>query len=112
MHRNSVARAQTCRSGRASRRVRRADGNPTNGGSMPQPRSRRKSEPEAEAEEPETTEEEEAPPEEEFDEDASQDGSNGLNIEVAEDRVVIDLPRDGNERPTLEAIGAMLDSMS
>jgi hypothetical protein len=80
---------------------------------MPQPRSRRKSEPEAEAEEPEVTEEEEAPAEEEFDEDSGgQDGSNGLNIEVAEDRVVIDLPRDGNERPTLEAIGAMLDSMS
>ena len=78
---------------------------------MPQPRSRRKSEPEAEAEEPEATEEE-APADEEFDEDSGSDGSNGLNIEVAEDRVVIDLPRDGNERPTLEAIGAMLDSMS
>jgi hypothetical protein len=36
----------------------------------------------------------------------------GLNIDVGGDRVVIDLPRDGNERPALEAIGAMLESMS
>jgi hypothetical protein len=78
---------------------------------MPQPRSRRKSEPEPE--EPEAREEEEAPEEEldEAEQDDEQAGSNGLVIDVAEDRVVIELPRNGNERPTLEAIGAMLESM-
>ncbi len=50
-------------------------------------------------------------PEEEFD-DESSNGPNGLNIDIADDRVIIELPRDGNERPALEAIGAMLESMS
>jgi hypothetical protein len=79
---------------------------------MPQPRSRRKSEPDPE--EPEA--QEDAPPdEEEFDEESQDDGGQSgptLNIDVADDRVVIEIPRDGNERPALEAIGAMLESMS
>jgi hypothetical protein len=78
---------------------------------MPQPRTKRKSEPEAEAEEPEAREDEEFDEEPEPD-DGQQSGPAGLNIDVADDRVVIDLPRDGNERPALEAIGAMLESMS
>jgi hypothetical protein len=75
---------------------------------MPQPR-KRKSEPEPESEELEAREED--APEEEFDDEASA-GPNGLNIDIADDRVIIELPRDGNERPALEAIGAMLESMS
>jgi hypothetical protein len=74
---------------------------------MPQPRTKRKSEPEPE--EPEAREED--APEEEFDEEPSA-GANALNIDIDDDRVVIELPRDGNERPALEAIGAMLESMS
>jgi hypothetical protein len=73
---------------------------------MPQPRKRKS---ESEPEEPEAREEETS--EEEFDDEASA-GPNGLNIDVADDRVIIELPRDGNERPALEAIGAMLESMS
>jgi hypothetical protein len=75
---------------------------------MPQPR-KRKSEPEAE--EPEAREEETSGEEEEFDDEAS-GAPNGLNIDIADDRVIIELPRDGNERPALEAIGAMLESMT
>lgn len=74
---------------------------------MPQPRSRRKAEPE---EEPEAREEEATDDELDEDEDGQPAGAT-LNIDVAEDRVIIELPRDGNERPALEAIGAMLDSM-
>ncbi len=74
---------------------------------MPQPRKRKS---ESEPEEPEVREEETAD-EDEFDDEASA-GPNGLNIDVADDRVIIELPRDGNERPALEAIGAMLESMS
>jgi hypothetical protein len=76
---------------------------------MPQPRSKRKSEPEADAEEQEGRDQETS--DEEFEDDMS-GGTNGLNIDVADDRVIIELPRDGNERPALEAIGAMLESMS
>jgi hypothetical protein len=75
---------------------------------MPQPR-KRKSEPDPE--EPEAREDEEFDEESDMD-DGQQPGPAGLNIEVADDRVIIDLPRDGNERPSLEAIGAMLESMS
>jgi hypothetical protein len=76
---------------------------------MPQPRSRRKAEPEPD--EPEAREDEAT--EDEIDEDDDgQAGGATLNIDVADDRVIIELPRDGNERPALEAIGAMLDSMS
>ena len=72
---------------------------------MPQPR-RRKAEPDPE--EPEAPEEEVA----EDDVDEGDDGGGvSLNIDVADDRVIIELPRDGNERPALEAIGAMLESM-
>jgi hypothetical protein len=71
---------------------------------MPQTRSKRNSEAE---EEPEARDEETQ--EEEFDDG---EAANGLNIEVADDRVVIEMPRDGNERPVLEAIGAMLESMT
>jgi hypothetical protein len=74
---------------------------------MPQQRKRSTN---AETEEPEA-QEEEAPEEEEFDENGG-GSAPGLNIDVADDRVVIELPRDGNERPSLEAIGAMLESMS
>lgn len=77
---------------------------------MPQPRSKRNAEPEPEPEEAEVSEDEElddAP-----DDEGGQQGPAGINIDVAEDRVVIDLPRDGNERSALEAIGAMLDAMS
>jgi hypothetical protein len=72
---------------------------------MPQPRSRRKAEPDQE--EPEAPEEEVA----EDDVDEGDPGGVTLNIDVADDRVIIELPRDGNERPALEAIGAMLESM-
>jgi hypothetical protein len=83
---------------------------------MPQPR-RRKAEPEPE--EPEAREEDapdeevDEPVDEEVDEEMELEssGSNGLNIDVADDRVIIELPRNGNERPTLQAIGAMLESM-
>lgn len=76
-----------------------------------QSRTRRKQEPEPE--EPEALEEEELDEDAEL-EDAAEDAgaSNGLNIEVSEDRVIIDLPRNGNEKPALEAIGAMLETMS
>jgi len=77
-------------------------------GTMPQPRSRRRAEPEDEPE----AREDEAPDEELDEDDDGQSGGATLNIDVAEDRVIIELPRDGNERPALEAIGAMLDSMS
>jgi hypothetical protein len=72
---------------------------------MPQPRKRK-----ADAE-PEDTE---AQDEEGFEDEGGDGdgGANGLAIDVGEDRVIIELPRDGNERPTLEAIGAMLESMS
>lgn len=70
---------------------------------MPQPR-KRKAEPDPE--EPEVREDEE------FDDEGGEPGPAGLNIDVADDRVIIELPRDGNERPALEAIGAMLESMN
>jgi hypothetical protein len=70
---------------------------------MPQPRKRK-----ADAEPEET----EAQDEEGFEDEGGDGGANGLAIDVGEDRVIIELPRDGNERPTLEAIGAMLESMS
>ena len=38
-------------------------------------------------------------------------GSSGLNLRVLDDRVEIDLPRDGNERKTLDALGKLLDGM-
>lgn len=69
---------------------------------MPQPRKRKAEEPEPE--------EIEAEDEEELDDDA-ESGPAGLNIDIVDDRVIIELPRDGNERPALEAIGAMLESM-
>jgi len=71
---------------------------------MPQPR-KRKADPDSE-EEPEVREDEE------FDDEGGESGPAGLNIDVADDRVIIELPRDGNERPALEAIGAMLESMN
>jgi hypothetical protein len=77
---------------------------------MPQPRSKRNSEPEPEPEPEEPEAREDDTSEEEFGDDPSA-GANSLNIDVADDRVIIELPRDGNERPALEAIGAMLESM-
>jgi hypothetical protein len=78
-----------------------------------QSRTRRKQEPEPEPEEPEALEDEELDEDAELEDAAEEAGAgNGLNIEVNEDRVIIDLPRNGNEKPALEAIGAMLETMS
>ena len=38
-------------------------------------------------------------------------GSSDLSLRVLGDRVEIDLPRDGNERKTLDALGKLLDGM-
>lgn len=38
-------------------------------------------------------------------------GSAGLRLSIYDDHVEVDLPRDGNERKTLDALGKLLDGM-
>ena len=92
---------------------------------MPQAKRGRKKkaeeeEPEqVEAEEEEQPEDEEQPEEEAEEEMAEEDleeqieevtGSE-LNISIREDSISIDLPRDGNERETIEALGDLVDKL-
>lgn len=92
---------------------------------MPQAKRGRKMK--AEEEEPEQVEveEEEQPedeeqPEEEAEEEMAEEDleeqieevtGTELNISIREDSISIDLPRDGNERETIKALGDLVDKL-
>ena len=92
---------------------------------MPQAKRGRKKK--AEEEEPEQVEveEEEQPedeeqPEEEAEEEMAEEDleeqieevtGTELNISISEDSISIDLPRDGNERETIKALGDLVDKL-
>ena len=68
-----------------------------------------------EVEEEEQPEDEEQPEEEAEEEDLEEQieevtGSE-LNISISEDSISIDLPRDGNERETIKALGDLVDKL-
>jgi hypothetical protein len=72
--------------------------------------------PEDEEEEQPEDEEEEQPedeeqPEEDLEEQIGEVTGSELNISIREDSISIELPRDGNERETIKALGDLVDKL-
>ena len=80
---------------------------------MPQAqRGRKKKAEEEESEQVEVEEEaEEEMAEEDLEEQLEEVTGSELNISISEDSISIDLPRDGNERETIKALGDLVDKL-